>query len=225
MAAMSMNKVIHGAFRRDLHRFVKALAAFPPGNRPRARQLAAAWANFDHQLTRHHEGEHEIAWPALESMGLSHDLLAQMDVEHDTMAVALSEARTAMSALLHSASGVDAVAAHKALQHLQDVTVAHLDHEEAEIEAFYLAHEDDPAMKEMGRKFSKGGPAEGGQFIAWLTDGASRDEVAALKANIPGPVMAIVGGIFGRGYRKNVAPAWQSPPSRGELNPEPSGES
>ena len=29
MATMSMNKVIHGAFRRDLDRFVDALGAFP----------------------------------------------------------------------------------------------------------------------------------------------------------------------------------------------------
>ncbi|MGZ8800876.1 MAG: hypothetical protein ACXWXF_13025, partial [Aeromicrobium sp.] len=67
MAEMSMNKAIHGAFRRDLNRFVEALAVFEPGDDKRARQLATAWANFDDQLTDHHEGEHEIAWPALEA--------------------------------------------------------------------------------------------------------------------------------------------------------------
>jgi len=27
---------------------------------------------------------------------------------------------------------------------------------------------------------------------------------------VPGPVISIIGGIFGRGYRKNVAPVWDS---------------
>ena len=65
MAEMSMNKAIHGAVRRDLDRFIAALTAFPPGDPARAQQLDAAWANFDDQLTHHHEGEHTIAWPAL----------------------------------------------------------------------------------------------------------------------------------------------------------------
>ena len=66
MATMSMNKVIHGAIRRDLDRFEGALTTFRAGDSERARQLGVAWENFDRQLTDHHEGEHEIAWPALE---------------------------------------------------------------------------------------------------------------------------------------------------------------
>ena len=42
-----MNKAIHGAFRRDLTRFLDALDRFPAGDRRRAEQLATAWANFD----------------------------------------------------------------------------------------------------------------------------------------------------------------------------------
>ena len=98
-----MNKAIHAAFRRDLGRFIDALGRFPAGNRQRAEQLATAWANFDDQLTRHHEGEHEIAWPALEAVGVSHDLLTQMDAEHDTMATALAGTRTAMADAASSA--------------------------------------------------------------------------------------------------------------------------
>ncbi len=71
-----MNKAIHGAFRRDLDRFITALGTFQPGDRTRAAQLATAWANFDDQLTHHHEGEHEIAWPALAAVGVSPELLA-----------------------------------------------------------------------------------------------------------------------------------------------------
>ena len=56
-----MNKAIHGAFRRDLERFIAALGTFPPGDLTRAKRLNTAWANFDDQPTHHHESEHAIA--------------------------------------------------------------------------------------------------------------------------------------------------------------------
>lgn len=210
MAAMSMNKAIHGAFRRDLDRFLTALGAFTDGDRARAEQLGVAWDNFDHQLTRHHEGEHEIAWPALESIGVSHDLLTEMDAEHDAMAAALAATRSAMAALRSSAASADAAAARASFVALETVTVAHLDHEEAEIEPVYQAHADSPAMKAMGRKFGKVSPSEGGRFFAWVTDGASPEESEAVTGNVPGPVLMVIGGIFGRSYRRDIAPAWRS---------------
>ena len=87
-----MNKAIHGAFRRDLNRFINALEDFPSGDRVRAAQLGTAWANFNAQLTRHHTGEHEIAWPALREIGVDMDLLEQMDAEHEELAAALESA-------------------------------------------------------------------------------------------------------------------------------------
>ena len=210
MVMMSMNKVIHGAFRRDLRRFVDALGTFPAGDRARAEQLATAWANFDDQLVYHHEGEHEIAWPALQSVGVSPDLLTQLDAEHDTMAQALAEARSAIAALRRTATAEDAAAARTAVETLQTVTVQHLDHEEAEIEPVYLAKKDTAEIKEMGRKFSKTSPSRGGRFFAWISDGADADELATINGSVPAPVRAIIGGIFGRGYRRDVAPVWRS---------------
>jgi len=46
MAEMSMNKAIHGAFRRDLTRFLGALDTFPEGDHARAGQLATAWGEL-----------------------------------------------------------------------------------------------------------------------------------------------------------------------------------
>ena len=208
MADMSMNKAIHGAFRRDLDRFIKALSAFPAGDRARAGELNVAWTNFNDQLTEHHESEHRIAWPALQQIGVSKDVLATMDAEHDIMAAALAETRTAMAALTRTASQEDAAAALAAFQKLQEVTIQHLDHEEAEIEEVYLSKRDSPEMKAMGRQFGKVSPAKGGRFFAWVTDGASADELAAIKSNVPGPVLMIISGVFGRSYRKQVAPVW-----------------
>src|SRR4051812_31703592 len=98
MAEMSMNTVIHRAFRRDLRRFVDALTVFADGDHTRATQLGKAWDNFDAQLTDHHEGEHDIAWPAMESIGVSKDVLAVFDTEHAQMATALASTRDAMAA-------------------------------------------------------------------------------------------------------------------------------
>jgi hypothetical protein len=210
MATMSMNKVIHAAFRRDLQRFLDALASFRDGDTARAGQLGTAWDNFDAQLTTHHEGEHEIAWPSLRKIGVTQETLDQMDAEHDRMAEALTATRGAMTTFRTSASAADAAAARAAFEQLHAVTVEHLDHEESEIEATYLAHADSPEMKEMGKQFAKVGPAKGGTFFAWLTDGAGPAERAALDESVPKPVQKILAGIFGRGYRRNVAPVWRA---------------
>jgi hemerythrin-like domain-containing protein len=210
MAEMSMNNAIHGAFRRDLRRFIEALTIFPAGDLQRAEQLATAWDNFDDQLVFHHEGEHEIAWPALESVGVSHELLAQMDAEHETMAAALTKARDAIEALRRTASAEDAEAARTAVQELQTVTVRHLDHEEAEIEPVYLAKKDTAEIKAMGRKFGQVSPSRGGRFFAWVTDGANPDELAAVTGTVPRPVLAVISGVFGRTYRKTIAPTWRT---------------
>jgi hemerythrin-like domain-containing protein len=210
MSEMSMNKVIHGAFRRDLERFIAALGRFTPGDQARAQQLGRAWANFDDQLTFHHEGEHEIAWPALQAVGVTGDVIAAMDAEHETMAEVLAQARTAMGALTRTASGADCAAALSAIRELQVVTSRHLDHEEAELEGLYLSKRDTPEMKAMGRAFGKVSPARGGRFFAWVLDGASPDEQAAVRHEVPGPVLSIIGGVFGRGYRKDVASVWRT---------------
>ena len=210
MAAMSMNKAIHGAFRRDLDRFEAALQGFTDGDTTRARQLATAWANFEDQLGHHHRGEHDIAWPWLEKLGVSRDLLEAMDEEHDVMASTLADAAAAIGVLGRSATRADADAALAAVVELAGVTVQHLDHEEAALEKVYLDNVETPEMKEMGKGFAKVTPARGGRFFAWVLDGATPDQRAAVTGTIPGPVLGILTGVFGRGYRKNVAPVWKA---------------
>ncbi len=207
---MSMNKVIHCAVRRDLRRFRRALDDFTDGDRERAAALARAWANFDAQLTEHHEGEHEIAWPALEALGIPTATIDELDSEHGAMATDLATTRAAMAQLQRTASRADADAAATAMAALETTTVTHLDHEEAEIEGPITSQADHPAIKEMGKKFSRrSGPAQAGTFFAWMQDGASPTEMAALRASVPGPVMTVLGGVFGRRYRREVAPVWE----------------
>lgn len=208
---MSMNKVIHSAVRRDLDRFRRALEAFADGDRDRAAALHRAWANFDAQLTDHHEGEHEIVWPTLTTIGIAPPTLDSFDTEHEAMAADLATTRAAMETLRRSAARSDADAAGAAMARLQATTVTHLEHEEQETESVLAEHEGHPALKEMARKLSRrSGPAKVGAFLAWLQDGATADEVAALRASVPGPVLAVFTGLFGRRYRKEVAPVWAS---------------
>ena len=42
-----------------------------------------------------------------------------------------------------------------------------------------------------------------------MTNGASAEEMAALKGSVPGPVLAIVPRLFGRRYYKEIAPVWR----------------
>jgi len=206
---MSMNKVIHCAVRRDLARFRRALDAFTDGDRERAEALHRAWANFDAQLTEHHEGEHEIAWPALEAIGIAEPTITSFDAEHERMAADLAATREALATLRRTATRADADVAAAAMEQLQTTTVTHLDHEEQETESALAQHDGDPAVKEMGKKFSRRtGPPKAGIFFAWVEDGATPEEKTALRASVPGPVLAIIGGIFGRGYRKKIAPVW-----------------
>ena len=204
-----MNKVIHAAVRRDLDRFRRALDGFTDGDRGRATELERAWANFDAQLTEHHEGEHEIAWPAMKAIGISGPTIDSFDAEHEAMAADLASTRTAMATLSRTASRADADAAAAAMAQLQATTVTHLDHEEQETEPALASHEGEPVMKDMAKGFSRRmGVVKAGVFFAWLRDGATADEESALTAQVPRPVLAVIGGLFGRRYRKEVAPVW-----------------
>jgi hypothetical protein len=62
----------------------------------------------------------------------------------------------------------------------------------------------------MGREFAKVGPVQGGTFFAWALDGATPAESAAVTGTVPKPVLTVILGIFGRSYRKSVAPAWRA---------------
>ncbi len=210
-ATMSMNKTIHCAVRRDLKRFRGALDGFPDGDKARAAALHKAWVNFEKQLTEHHEGEHEIAWPALKAIGVPDASISTFDDEHEAMAAALRGASEAMGRLATSGSAADAQGAATAMAALDEATTTHLEHEERETEQLILDKHDDPAVKAMGKQFSRRASLPvAGVFFAWMEDGASPEEKAALRQSVPGPVLAIIGGIFGRKYRKEVAPVWAS---------------
>lgn len=208
--SMTMNRIIHGAVRRDLGRLLAGLSAFPDGDRRRAAQLATGWRFFRGELDYHHRSEHAIAWPALRAVGVDDTLLAQMDAEHDKLAEALGTAGEKMDALEKGATRVAADEAHAAIANLREVAEEHLTHEERDVEPFYIANRGTPEIKGMSRKFSRDrSPVRAGDFFAWIENGASADERAALRAEVPGPVIVIFSRVLGRRYRTQVAPVWR----------------
>src|SRR5262249_28104306 len=160
------------------------------GYQRRAEQGSAARANFCEQLTPHPSSEHRIAWPALRKARISDDPLTQFDAEADRMAAALESADHAMPSVRGTPHPENVTAAREAVATLRATTTEHLDHEEAELEPFYLEHAHTPEMKAMGRAFGREYKLpEAGTYFAWLQDGASSDERAGLRQNVPGPVV------------------------------------
>lgn len=210
MPPKSMNVVIHDAIRRDLRRFVDALSSYDETDKARARGLWRAWENFDDQLTHHHEGEHDVVWSAVEQLGVSPSLILRLDAEHDAMAKALDRTRAAMSVFTGSARTKDAAKALAAVRKLQKVTNDHLAHEEAELEPVFAEHTGAPELKSMAQELRRQPLPRIGRFFAWLGDSDDPDERAAVTQDVPAPVVAIIGGIFGLGYRRSVAPVWRS---------------
>jgi hypothetical protein len=207
---MSFNRVIHGAVRRDLGRFLDALATFPDGNKPRAAQLVTAWDFFRGELDYHHRSEHAIAWPTLRAVGVDDGLIAQMDAEHDKLAEALAAAGDKMHALAQTPTKAAADEAHAALSTLKDVAEEHLVHEERDVDPIYVAKRGTTEVKAMGRKFARDrNPRAAGDFFAWIQNGASSEERAALRAEVPPPVIAIFSRVLGQRYRRTVAPVWR----------------
>ena len=141
---------------------------------------------------------------------ISDELLASLDAEHDEMAAALAKARSAMGRSPRPRLDTTPRPPSRPSTTCRRLTVKHLDHEEAELEPVYLSQKDSAEMRAMGKEFAKVSPSRGGRFFAWVTDGASPEEQQAVTGNVPGPVLAVIGGIFGRGYRKNIAPIWRS---------------
>jgi hemerythrin-like domain-containing protein len=210
MTEMSMNRVIHRAVRRDLDRFTNSLRTLNVGDAQRVKQLSTAWENFHEQLTRHHSSEHRIAWPTLRKAGFSDDLLNEFDAEHERMAAALDSADQAMRSLRGSPGAESVQAARDAVATLSTTASQHLDHEEAELEPFYIEHARTPEIKAMHRAFAREHSlAEAGTYFTWLQDDASGEALAGLRQNVPGPVVSIISRIFGGKYRRTIAPAWQ----------------
>ena len=117
------------------------------------------------------------------------------------MAAALRAARRRRWTTLAGARpAADADAAAAAMATLDQATTTHLDHEERETEQLSWASTTTRRSRQMGKQFSAARLApDGGRVLR--VDGRRRDSPRSrprLRESVPGPVLAIIGGIFGR---------------------------
>jgi len=206
---MSMNRVIHGAVRRDLARLTAALAGVADGDRTRAQELQRAFANLHGQLVQHHEGEDDHVFPWLADNGADPDLLGAMESEHAAMSAALADSRDAMATYARTGSATDAATARAALERTTEVVERHLRHEEDELEPVLAPRLDSPGWKAVEKKLRRQPPAVTGRFFAWVTDGMGHAERAYFRATVPPPVTYVLAHTAGRSYYRDVAPVWQ----------------
>jgi hemerythrin-like domain-containing protein len=206
---MTMNRVIHGAVRRDLARCTAALDALPEGDTARAGDLARAFGTLRRELTEHHESEDTHAWPALAGLGADKDLLRAMESEHADMSRALADTDGALRTLARTGTAADAAAARESLERTRQVVDQHLAHEEQDLEPVVQKYVETPEWKAVEKAFRRRPPGDIGRFLAWLTDGMGEDERAYFRSTIPAPVVAVFTTVFGRRYTKDIAPVWR----------------
>lgn len=209
---LTLNTVVHAAFRRTLDRFDAALAAFPADSEPRAhqraRELGRAWDFLDEELHHHHDYEEKYFWPALEKTDADLTALADLDHEHEAMRVALGEATATMGALRASPTAANAATARAAVAQLREILLNHLEHEEKDLEPISAAYHESAPMQAALKQVKKAHLKYMGNFVEWLQDGADADDRAGLRKEIPAPVVFLFGTVGGRRYRREIAPVW-----------------
>jgi hypothetical protein len=145
-ADMTMMYLMHHAFRRDLGRFAKAVAATPLQDRATWKALAGRWDRFFKVLHHHHSAEDVFVWPYLMDLADADEqqTLVAMEEEHaqiDPLLTAVAEGFGALAADRAPADGDDLRAALEVrMAATRDLLDRHLAHEESEAIAILQRH-------------------------------------------------------------------------------------
>ncbi len=204
----TLNTVVHAAFRRTITRFDGALAAFPDGSQPRADQLKRAWDFFEEELHHHHGYEEKYFWPALQQTDADLSAVAELDQEHEAIRQALQAATKEMATLALKPNSQNAVTARAAVARLGEVLLDHFAHEERDLEPISAAYQDSAPMQAALKQVKKAHFKSMGNFVEFLHDGASEADRAAMRKELPAPVIFLFGKLAGRRYRRTIAPVW-----------------
>lgn len=204
----TMNTIIHAAFRRDLRRVADALDRFPAGSQARAERLRAAWHNVAHQLHVHHCDEETLFWPAFRELGVDPALIEELESEHGQMVAALTAAEQAMERFAADPGANQATGARSAVDRLHRVLDEHLSHEERDLEPFGARHKDTPQHKAAVARARKSHTEGVGTFFAWLSDTDDPAIAAALRHEVPAPVLFLLTKVGGRRYTRRSAATW-----------------
>lgn len=199
-ADVTMMYLVHDAIRRDLDRLEDGLHQLAsmhagPARRALISALERTWADLDHYVHDHHAREDERLWPLLRrACPLTAELIDDMAGEHAAIEPLVRGCRSAMvRALTSYPTFEDASRAADAMGALRGELRAHLAREEEAALPYVVEHLGPhwPAF-EAGQR----GMARLTRFLPWLLDDADVVRADWMRDHVPGPVHAVVAGIF-----------------------------
>lgn len=205
----NMNAVIHRALRRDLERLEAVTRAELPDDRRTALCRHVTWMlDFLHH---HHVGEDEGVWPRL--LAKRPDLaplVDRMTAEHEALAAASDRLRSASDAFAADGSAEARARLHDATLAMQEATLPHLEHEEREAIPLVVETFDADDWDHLSRNhFRKGlSFADSGTSLMWDLDDLEPEYAAAVRSEVPGPVLWLMTAIFGPRYDRESATRW-----------------
>lgn len=204
-----MNTIIHHGLRRDLDRMARVLQHPMPDDQRAALCRHIPWM-LDY-LHHHHVGEDEGVWPrTLAKRPDLQKMVDEMEAEHAALAAASDGLRDAAAAFANDGSDVKRQALADAVRHMQETTLPHLDHEEAEAMPLVLETLDDEDWKYLDKNhFRKGlSFADQGKVGMWMLDDLPAEQAQVVRSTIPAPVVWLLSLIYGRGYDREAATRW-----------------
>lgn len=205
----NMNAVIHRALRRDLDRLEQVTRTDLPDDRRAALCRHVTWMlDFLHH---HHVGEDEGVWPRLLSKRPDlAPLVDQMSAEHQALAAASDRLRAASDDYAADGSAEARGRLHEATVAMQEATLPHLDHEEREAIPLVVEALDEEDWAYLSKNhFRKGlSFADSGTSLMWDLDDLDPQYAAAVRRELPGPVLWLMTALFGGRYDREAATRW-----------------
>jgi hypothetical protein len=73
-----------------------------------------------------------------------------------------------------------------------------------------VPHLESAEWKAAEKQLRRQPPGVAGRFFAWIQDGMDDPERKYLGRTVPTPVRLVLSKVFGRGYHREIAPAWRA---------------
>lgn len=206
-----MMGIVHQALKRDLTRARDVLTASPA---PQGRQRAALGKHVVWMMAflhAHHTSEDAGLWPLLRQRNPgAADLLDSMEADHARVAPAADAVEAAARAYATTTSDDTSADLARALEHLLDELVPHLDREVTlampVVAASLTQREWDAVEQEHNIKHK--GTRQLAMEGHWLLEGIDPEGYDIVVHLVPAPIRFILIHGFGRAYRREAAARW-----------------
>jgi hemerythrin-like domain-containing protein len=208
---MTMMYLMHHAFRRDLRRFVAAVAATPVDDRASWQAMADRWGRFFVILHHHHTGEDAGIWPFLLERADAEERghLEAMEAEHARIDPLLTRVAEGFESLRSLPSHPESTRAalHACVEETEAALAQHLAHEETFAMAILQRHMTPADWERIEQEqFAPADhPIPLSFMVPWLAEGLPRaalDEVFSGRGQAFRVLWWLTRGAFRRGERR-----------------------